>query len=152
MNTCTCSQKPNFPALVRAEVGGLTRVISFRPGHVCTRTGPGRHGRRGTDLLFMLIGPELAVEFIVYTGWYPDWDQGAKKTVLPALLGYHSPTPRYEGQEPLTVSCEFLGGRPCYTDGSTLAAADVFKLFVQFGEEALWRRLTEYYKETLDAD
>lgn len=33
----------------------------------------------------------------------------------------HSPTPSYEGQEPMPDHCQWVKGGVCYTDGSSLA-------------------------------
>lgn len=44
--------------------------------------------------------------------------------------------------------CEWLDGKPCYYDGSGLAAQEYFKVLVTEGSEAVWKKLEEYYKET----
>lgn len=46
--------------------------------------------------------------------------------------------------------CEWLGGKPCYYDGSGLAAEEYFKTLVAEGSEALWEKLEGYYKETFE--
>lgn len=67
---------------------------------------------------------------------------------IPADLGYHSPKPVYEGQTPISDSCEYLNDKPCYYDGSGLNAKKVFNTLLEFGSEGVWSYLEDYYKET----
>lgn len=64
---------------------------------------------------------------------------------MPTDLGYHSPEPRHEGQKRMTKSCEWLDGKPCYYDGSGLAAQRVFEVLLKEGDEGVWRELEAYY-------
>ena len=155
---CSCNSKPFFPAKVKAKVGDFERVITFRPGFVCENIGKSYgHGRHGMELLFLLKGEKGAMQFLLYTGWGPDWEEFSQPNgishlfPMPADLGYHSPKPMYEGQEPVLdgEDCPWLGV-PCYYDGSGLAANAAFKVLVQGGEEALWDFLEEAYKSRFD--
>lgn len=70
---------------------------------------------------------------------------------MPADIGYHSPRPLQEYEEPdkpSQKSCEFLGGAPCWYDGSGANAQGVFDKFVAGGEEALWEEMERWYKMT----
>ena len=67
--------------------------------------------------------------------------------VEPADIGYHSPVPYYEGQEVIQQSCEYLNGKPCYYDGSSLNAVKYFDIMVREGSEALWKALEKYYDD-----
>jgi hypothetical protein len=89
---------------------------------------------------------------------------------LPADLGYHSPGPMYEGQEPIRhiyksmkvvdgvmippiygdpVICPYLEGDvPCYYDGSGLNAQDIYKILIRDGIEAVWAELKDYHEST----
>ena len=128
---CNCNDTPYFPAKVRATVDGFERIISFKSGYVCPGQGGSSHGRHGMDLIF------------VFTGWCPDWDRFMSPAqfekqlgVMPADIGYHSPTPMYKNQ--LDVgNCLWTGSAHCYSDGSALNAAD-----------ALWQHLADYYRAT----
>ncbi len=97
---------------------------------------------------------------------------------MAADLGYHSPKPTHDDDEPIgskdykidwkinekgeKVSdvivvptgtfrpCEYLDGRACYYDGSSLNAIPVYDLMVKYGEKAVWKKLEEYYIQTFD--
>lgn len=68
---------------------------------------------------------------------------------FPALMGidvgYHSPTPRYEGQT--FMKCNILPGGQCYYDGSGLRAEEWFKIFLEEGDAKIWQLLEQQYNE-----
>src|SRR3990167_3827031 len=154
---CKCGEGPYFPAVVRAEVNGYERVISFTPGWVCSVQGGKSHGRHGGSLIFLLREgcredphglekPATAVHLIISTGWCPDWVEMRTHQLpsYPSDLGYHSPEPRYEGQESKD-NCPWLSGT-CYSDGSGINAQEAFGVLVRDGEEALWTCLEKYHQ------
>lgn len=47
--------------------------------------------------------------------------------------------------------CEYLGGAPCYYDGSGLYAEEIFNEFVEKGEDWLWERMEESYRERFES-
>lgn len=101
---------------------------------------------------------------------------------LPADLGYHSPKPMYEGQSamgsekfdwertetlkgeagsikiPTTIAtgtfdpCEYVGGGPCYYDGSTLNAEPIYEVLLREGSAGVWRELRAYYDATFRSE
>jgi hypothetical protein len=125
----------------------------------CKPGSGGSHGRHGLNIRFVSKGDAGAVQFLLYTGWTPqhaspssigvrdvrDW---GGQHMMPADLGYHSKTPRYDGQEPIDKACEFCGGQPCYYDGSRLNANDAMYALVNGGDAALWAFLDAYYDAT----
>jgi hypothetical protein len=149
---CNCNEQSKFyPAKVRAKVGDYERIVSMQNGYCCSLTGGNSHGVHGLNMLFVLKNEKGAVQFLVYTGWYPNWEwmKNEKGSVMPADLGYHSPTAHYEGQTK-HEGCAWLDGADCYYDGSGLNAIEVFKTLVQQGEEAMWTSLEEYHKQVLE--
>jgi len=127
--------------------------INSSPG--CQPDSGGSHGRHGLNIRFVVKGPLGAVQFLLFTGWMPqraergpaglhiaDW---GGRYMMPADLGYHSPAPRYEDHRSMGP-CEFLGGQPCYYDGSGLNANDAMYALVNGGDEALWAFLEAYYR------
>lgn len=44
--------------------------------------------------------------------------------------------------------CEYLNGKPCYYDGSSLNAEKYMDILISQGDEALWEALEKYYCET----
>lgn len=142
----------------------LTREIKFRPAFDKRHADPKKnYGIHGVDMLWILKGPVGAVQFLVFTGWHlphiiAEWEQDAKEhpvtgkqlmcQPIPADLGYHSPTPVYDGQQ--CNECDLLPGKKCYYDGSGLNAEPVFKLLVEKGDEAVWKFLEDYYRDIFD--
>ena len=71
---------------------------------------------------------------------------------MAADLGYHSPVPMYDGQSPLLETCEYLDGKPCYYDGSTLYADKIFnEVFLPEGSDGLWKRMEAEYAKRFEA-
>lgn len=118
------------------------------------------YGVHGVECRFHLIGDHGAAQFVIYTNWHlPEVTkvQDAHPTSLrfphlschplPADVGYHRLTPAYEGQDSLSEKCDLLGGRPCYYDGSGLAAKDLFDQFTREGDAVVWRELERRYRE-----
>ena len=128
----------------------LERIVEFVPGYDKKDEGWGIHG---VDLRMVLKGPRGAVQFVLYTGWY---QPHLRKTMgaqwpLPADVGYHSPEPRYDGQEPMAEACEYLDGAPCYYDGSGLRAEKVFDILTEKGSDGVWEYLEDEYKALFGA-
>lgn len=121
----------------------------------------GSHGCHGLNILFVSQGQEGAVQFLMFTGWIPQYAEQSSIGVrsiresglhmMPADLGYHSKTPRYEGQNKIQEACEFCDGQPCYYDGSSLNANDAMYALVNGGDDALWRFLDAYYASVFEA-
>lgn len=92
------------------------------------------------------------------------------------VVGYHSPKPMYDGQDPMRtmltrpdfnsetdtfipaiygdpIICEFLDNDvPCYFDCSGLAGEDLMRTFLLEGEEAIWSELQRKYEDTFYRD
>lgn len=113
-------------------------------------------------LRFVLIGDGNAVHFIIYTNWHLhnvqlELNQRLCERCDPVAVechgpmavdvGYHSPTPRFEGQQIAIEHCDYIDGS-CYHDGSGLHAEDLFNIMLEGGGEAMWGHLEEYYMRT----
>lgn len=140
-------------------MNNLQRTIEFAPAFDRRNPDPSKnYGIHGMEMRFLLKGPAGVVQFVLYTGWHLRRVQEEldRKPVdprfphllchpTPADLGYHSPTPKYDGQTSIQESCPYLDGRPCYYDGSGLNAEPVYWGFVEHGEEWLWAEMERYY-------
>ncbi len=134
-------------------MGEFRREISFEPAYDWRDKNGGIHG---VNLRFLLTGPEGAVQFVLYTNWQlpevmKELEARPNHSLchpMPADLGYHSPVPRYVGQEIMTIDCECLGGKPCYYDGSSFNARPVYERLLREGDAGVWAALEDYYKET----
>ena len=145
----------------------MEHIVRFERGYDCIKfectsgskdckpSSGGSHGRHGLNIRFVSKGDAGAVQFLLYTGWTPQYvkpsniglrDCNWGTSIMPADLGYHSKTPRYEGQHKIDNACEFCDGQPCYYDGSGLNANDAMYALVNGGEVALWAFLDAYYE------
>jgi hypothetical protein len=137
----------------------LTRELEIHPAY----DKRPKYGQHCVEMCFYVKGPKGVVQFVLFTGWYPHiipepntpWQKLCKPIHLqkldnpmPADLGYHSRTPRYEGQS--KMNCSLLPEGECYFDGSSLNASRIFSLLVHEGGEAVWKALEEYYAETFE--
>ena len=130
----------------------LERIIEFSAAY----DKRPMYGVHGVEMRMVLKGPEGAVQFVLSTGWqlphvHAEWKaKGLNEYFpLPFDLGYHSYVSRFEGQTIVTNSCPWLDGKPCYYEGSSLQAQDVFDLLVREGGEAVWCKLEERYNDWL---
>lgn len=132
------------------------KKIQIRPAFDKRCTDPHKdYGIHGCDMLFTLIGEHGAVSFIIYTNWHlPHVKEELENRrgdyfmfqPLPADIGYHSPHPMYEDQEPRHKVCEYIGV-PCYTGGSSIDADEYYKELVEKGSKGLWKKMIKYYKD-----
>ena len=116
-------------------------------------------GIGGVKIRFVLVGPLGAIHFSISTDWYPahiqeeQWEKGRSRYFSLAPEGsdisYHSPVPIYEGQSK-HESCEWLGGIPCYSDGSSLCADKIRDVLLAEGDEGVWREMEKWYHERLE--
>ena len=140
----------------------LQRSVEFSPAFDKRDPNPLKnYGIHGVEMRFVLKGERGAVQFLVYTNWHlPHVMQelAAKRHGADALLsfapmgadvGYHSPSPQYEGQSLMSESCDYLDGKPCYYDGSGLAAETLLSRLIAEGDEAVWSTLEARYDEWL---
>lgn len=137
---------------VKAMLGmGKQRLVEIFPAWDKRDPDPNKnHGIHCCELRMVLIGKSGAVQFVLYTGWYPEGtitNDHPLRNPLPADLGYHSPRPMFIGQEP-REDCPYLNGKPCYYDGSGLNAQRVYHVLLGGGSDAVWRELEEYYNQT----
>lgn len=140
------------------------RLVEFTPAWDQRNSDPSKNfGIHGVDLRMVLKGPAGAVQFVLFTGWQLPHvtDEFVAKTAngdnsaitvecrflpQPAVRGYHSPTPRYEGQEVESADCAYLDGQSCYYGESALAADELYRLLVIGGSDAVWTELKVYYQ------
>jgi hypothetical protein len=147
------------------------REVEITPAFDRRDTDPKKnYGIHGCDLRMVLTGPAGAVQFVLFTNWHLPhvMEETVKKTVgttldeigikvrflpMAADLGYHSLVPMYDGEEePTNKSCPYLGGRPCYYDGSGLNAERVYEVLLKEGSEGVWKYLEGYYYDTFEED
>lgn len=119
-------------------------------------------GIHGAEAFFCLRGPAGAVTFTLYTGWHLPEVVGAEdasyrygKTLaeqghypMPATISYHSPV-RREDYETGQESCDWIGGVPCFGDG-TFIADPAFEALIRGGTDGLWEYLEGWYRSRLE--
>ena len=134
--------------------------IEWHPAYDKRDPDPNKnYGIHGVEMRWYVCGEEGVVQFVVYTNWYlphvaAELLTPGHKTFrcapMPADLGYHSPIPHYDSQNPMR-DCLLLGG-DCYYDGSTMNAERVFSLLVEQGGDAVWDELDRYYRGVFRCD
>jgi hypothetical protein len=100
--------------------------------------------KAGTLKLHWIIEAEhitAVFQVMLYRFEKAEYGRG-KFTVLPSDVGLHCDTPQYPDQESLTSNCQFRNNKPCYYDGSSLAAVDLWAKFILTNDEnVIWTRL-----------
>lgn len=147
------------------------RRIEMSPSFNRLNDDPAKnYGIGAVRIWFYLIGPKGAVQWQIGTEWYVPSAQEHLRRVDPGRrhrnilggneyqpqawdLGFHSPKPMYEGQEPMLGGepCPVIGV-PCYYDGSTLNAERLILPFLEGGSEAVWKELESYYHDIFDEE
>ena len=100
-----------------------------------------------TIIRFILKGKKGAIQFICIDLTKVNIELSmAYKNFLPCDLGYHSKVPQYKGQE--KRECDLYG--ECYYDGSTMNADTPLRIWLDKGEEELWKYLEAVYTARFD--
>jgi len=129
----------------------MKRDVEFSPAFdKCSADPSKNYGIGAVMCRFVLSGKRGAVQFLLSTGWYLPhvwleikYDSMGKPEAFD--LGYHSYTPRYEGQKTVTNSCPYLEGKPCYYDGSSLRSTPVLTALIEKGSDEVWAILEKEY-------
>ena len=127
----------------------LKRSVMFIPAYDKRDPEPSKnYGVGAVRIRFVLAGDKGAVQWVISTGWYlpgVDTSDWRRPPCLEAFdLGYHSTVPRHADQS--AFDCDLLPGGECYYDGSSLNAARLVPLFLQGGDDAVWKELEDYYR------
>ena len=130
----------------------IEKTVQFSAAYDKRDPDPNKnYGIHGVTIRFVYKGEKGATQFVLYTNWHlPHVTEELRNKErfllepLPADLGYHSPTPQYEGQT--QMDCDLLEGGLCYYDGSSLQADRVYKRLLEDGEDGVWAELEEEYK------
>ncbi len=143
----------------------LQRHTTFVPGFDKRHSDPSKnYGINGGQFTFIVNGSKGAVHFVMTPGFYPrsalhhlirhSNNNAAELHKYSMQMGYdvgcHSFTPHYEGQGISQQECEWLGGKPCYTDGSAIKAEEWLEKFLEQGTEWLWPALEQRYLEEFE--
>ena len=134
------------------------KSVTFAPAYDKRDPDPSKnYGIGGVRIRFVLVGPKGAVQFLLLTDWYPAHVQrevnphnifASELKPRGADVGYHSPKPRYDGQESMGP-CEHLDGAECFYDGSGLRAMEWVPEFLEGGDAWVWRKLEGVYREVV---
>lgn len=136
----------------------LERIIKTKPPFDKRHPNQSKnYGVGSLTLWFILKGSKGAVQFAFMTGAYPNHvqqefhEKGLKPTGFMGMdVGYHSPKPMCEGQT--KMDCDLLPKGKCYYDGSALRATEVLQIYMEGGDEAIWKFLETEYKERFCMD
>lgn len=130
---------------------GFEKIVELDPAFDKRHVDPKKNYGIGSVRLRMILkGNHGAVSFTLSTGWLLPHVQeeykGRASWPVPFDLGYHSPTPQYEGQQPIK-NCPYVKGSMCYGDGSTLMAKEIFETMLREGSDGVWLALEKWYRE-----
>lgn len=140
------------------------RIVNISPAFDKRTDNPKTNYRIGScSIWFILKKDNKAVQFMFGTDWFlPETvkeyrEQGVKgdKTSVKLRgekdrgvdgwdIGYHSPTPEFEGQS--SMDCKFIEGGKCYYDGSGLRARENQEILIRKGSEGVWKFLKEEWE------
>ena len=137
----------------------LERIVKFFPAYDKRHSDPKKNYGVGCVRVIMLLkGKKGAVSFTFGTGMYLPrvyewWESkglrhGNKPDYMGYDVGYHSPTPKFEGQDISQKKCDWIGAA-CYSDGSAIRADDYMKVLLEKGDEKIWNMLEKDYKNHL---
>lgn len=135
----------------------MERIVSFTPAYEQGKIGDSDRGIGAMLIRFVLKGELGAVQLLLGTNWYTrSVQRNFYDHPYPFFeiepkgweLGYHSPKPMHEGETPVDEACEWLDGKPCYYDGSSLAADPIRDRFLLEGDAAVWEELEQCYIDT----
>lgn len=139
------------------------RRVTFRPAFDrCAHDPSKNYGIHGVEVLFLLLGPKGATQFLLYTNWMlpagncpiglDHTRRGSDHRLfcdpMPADLGYHSPSPRYEDQS--SYECDVLPAGRCHYDGSSLNAVRVYQRLLREGSDGVWAELESFYRSLFE--
>lgn len=133
------------------------RAVRFYPAFDKRNDDPAKnYGIHCVDVGFFLKGPLGVVQFTLFSGWHLPHVADELERKSPTLrypmatdLGYHSPTPRYEGQTVMRDKCDLLGCA-CYYDGSSLNAEPVLDRLLREGDKGVWAALEDFYHNVFE--
>jgi hypothetical protein len=109
-------------------------------------------------MVWILRGPVGVIEFEIFTNWHLPHvtkELGKKYSSflpMPSRVGYHSPWPISDNPEARTESCDYLGGRACFSGGSACDAHDVFTILLEQGSEGVWKEMEQRYYSIFGTD
>ena len=147
------------------DATGFEKIIDLTPAYDKRDKNPSKnYGIGSVQIRFVLKGKKGAIQFLVGTDWYLSENQkemtdnplrGASiRGIKPDGwdVGYHSPKPMFDGQTSMGP-CQYLDGKECYYDGSSLRADDwVEKFLLPGGSEAVWKEMIKEYESTFESD
>ena len=143
------------------------RIVKFRPPFDERRSEPKKnYGIGSLRIWFILKKDNKAVQVMIstnsylasvieeYRGKFPDMllEQNDYEGYSCWDVGYHSPEPVFEGHT--ESKCDILDYGICYYDGSSLRGKelDIAKLFIEKGDEAIWKFLKKEWKQVFGGD
>ena len=119
------------------------RTVRFTPAYDKHKEGYGIHG---VDMHMVLLGPEGAIEFVVWTGWHWLETEGPNEA-KGVDVDFHARAPVLDAT--LTRKhCKILDGSCYASDGSSLRAKPIFDALLKEGSDGVWRMMREEYDST----
>jgi len=129
-------------------MSSFEKITYFRPAYDKRDTDPHKnYGIHCVDCFMVLKNEKGAVHFMFSTGMWLKQNRDLSKDMnklfpMGVDVGYHSPTPHFEGQN-AHGKCQWLDDRECYCDGSALRAEEWIEVLLNEGSDPIWKMLEE---------
>jgi hypothetical protein len=124
----------------------FTRTVKFFPAWDKRHSEPSKnYGIGAASILFSVAKDGEGLTFELSTGWFLPHNRRESDKPYAFGVDLHTKTPRYEGHSP-TNGCHITGGK-CYCDGSALLGDEFFETLVAEGEEGLWKRMEQQFRD-----
>lgn len=139
------------------------RVVQFRPAFDKRDPNPAKnYGIGGVRIFFTLKGPKGGITWEVLTPMFlpkthketcaKHAQAGETLEILYRGMGgpisYHRLKPTFKGQEK-GGPCTVTGKKFCYSDCGFIAGGDLYDVFLEKGEDAVWEEMEKWYKESV---
>jgi hypothetical protein len=136
---------------MKEKLKDMRQLVEFSPAFDKRDPNPKKdYGIGAINIRFVLVGKKGAVHALLGTNLYLPEVVKEKPSVIECSQlngwdeGYHSPKPKCEGQTRSSKRCHYIG-KPCYYDGSGLAADKYVGILLHEGSDGVWKELHKYY-------
>jgi len=131
----------------------MEKFVKFLPAWDKRNSTPNKDfGINSVRIYFCIKGEKGAIQFVLATGWNlphvkKEFLGKTNNDLFPLAMdvSYHSPVPMYDGQQPISSTCELLGDKTCYCGGSGSEVEKYLEALIEHGSDRVWDMLIDEY-------